>query len=403
MLALTLLSWQQSVHATTLTCAEIVQAKAPGLAAPGPVYRVRVKYQGPHGLRVADLNYSLAGNKTVLKHLDGSPFTLTSKFVILSGDQAKFKSPHSDLSMAEQLLKKPVADLTDLAASDSGLAPSLMRKLAPLSESSTESERLAAIESVALADLTINPGHALVRSRAAIIEMITSITMSKLKTPTDEKDMIKLNVITNGDGTIRSVDSWDGHHRLVALLASGSSGATRIGDLDPASVLILVNGVDTRGKEREHRLPISGINVSMTERVQTTPSSKVGTIVYSGRIANFDLGSRTTLGKLKRNMLERKEEPRIGVIAIERAPISRVLLASLERIATEFDSLVLIPVGSTAKVRQLNKLISQVQKSQRLNLYLGSLAEESKYFSWQDVVLARLGQIYGTYDIQLIH
>src|SRR4029078_4465614 len=133
-----------------------------------------------------------------------------------------------------------------------------------------------------LGHLVVPPGHVVLRSDdfQGLIEHV-----AKGSHPAYDKP-IRLNPVTDSKGPVKFFDSWDGHHRLVARMASGQIS---IGDIPIGEIEILINGRKADGTLLNHRPHMSGVNLSLLDHVEIAQSKQAGTLIFPGETSNYQL------------------------------------------------------------------------------------------------------------------
>lgn len=268
-------------------------------------------------------------------------------------------------------------------------------------ENQSKEERFRAISDLLLDQVIAAPGHRFLRKPQQVEGLAKYIRENS--GGNFQHDRILMNIVTNHDGKIREVDLWNAHHRFLAYRLAGYE---KIGNLDLANIDILVNGVQPWGEHWGHYLPSAGVDLNKFRDYGVVPVGgdiRPGTISLSGKLTNYELGSRNTIGQLMTNTM-RDYKPKVGVYfgtfdpiheghigvarkAIEAAGLDEVLIApnltSIEK-----------PNASEAKHR-IAMTALRVQNEHKLNLYVGDSGSLIDKFG-RDPFFERVGQIYGT-------
>lgn len=268
-------------------------------------------------------------------------------------------------------------------------------------ENQSKEDRFKAISDLLLDQVIAAPGHRFLRKPQQVEGLAKYIRENN--GGDFRHDRILINIVTDHDGKIKEVDLWNAHHRFLAYRLAGYE---KIGNLDLANIDILVNGVQPWGEHWGHFLPSAGIDLNKFRDYGVVPVGgdiRPGTISLSGKLTNYELGSRNTIGQLMTNTM-RDYKPKVGVYfgtfdpiheghigvarkAIEAAGLDEVLIApnmtSIEK-----------PNASDAKHR-IAMTALRVKNEPKLNVYVGDSASLIDKFG-RDPFFERVGQIYGT-------
>ncbi|MFM8314664.1 MAG: nicotinate-nicotinamide nucleotide adenylyltransferase, partial [Deltaproteobacteria bacterium] len=265
----------------------------------------------------------------------------------------------------------------------------------------SKEDRLKAISELPLDQVIAAPGHRFLRKPQQVEGLAKYIRENQ--GGNFQHDRILVNIVTDSDGKIREVDLWNAHHRFLAYRLAGYE---RMGQLKLDNIDILVNGVQPWGEPWGHYLPSAGIDLNKFRDFRVVPVGgdiREGTIALSGRLTNYELGSRNTIGQLMTNTM-RDYKPKVGVYfgtfdpiheghlrvarnAMENAGLDEILIApnlnSIEK-----------PEASAAHHR-IAMTAMRVQRESGINLYTGDSASLIDQFG-RDPFFERVGQIYGT-------
>lgn len=268
-------------------------------------------------------------------------------------------------------------------------------------EGQTKEERFKAISELLLDQVIAAPGHRFLRKPQQVEGLAKYIRENN--GGNFQHDKILINIVTDSEGKIREVDLWNAHHRFLAYRLAGFE---RLGQLNTENIDILVNGVQPWGEPWGHYLPAAGIDLSKFRDFRVVPVGgdiRQGTISLSGKLTNYELGSRNTIGQLMANTM-REYKPKVGVYfgtfdpiheghiyvakhAIEAAGLDEVLIApnltSIEK-----------PDASSPQHR-VRMTSLRVKKEGGVNVYTGDSASLIDQFG-RDPFFERVGQIYGT-------
>jgi cytidyltransferase-like protein len=246
--------------------------------------------------------------------------------------------------------------------------------VAKISKSATAAERIAILKGFPIEEITAAPGHIYLRNPKQLAGLKQYISSSK--GGDFAHDPLLFNFVTAHDGTLITIDLWNAHHRLVAYLESGYHF---MDEIPPANLKILVNGRTTEGAAWPHYLSVAGIDETANIKTWTVPAGgdiRVGTVAVDGKNDNFKLGSRTTIGKLRENMLYRKH-PKIGVYfgSFDPPHAGHLEVAKEALAALGLDEIVIVPnatvagkPGLTSLEKRLPLLRAFVKGEPRINL-----------------------------------
>ncbi len=319
--------------------------------------------------------------------------------------------PKEAWCLAHLLHKGPLCDATcdfepmrDLfsAADTSALLPPLR-----IVEAADDRARYEFLKSVPIERVTAAPGHGYLRNPKqleSLKEYIRSSGGGDFR-----HDRILVNIITDAEDRVVTVDLWNAHHRLVAYLEAGFHW---IGQIPSENFKILVNGRTFDGSPWPHFLPLAGIDETKRFDYRVVPPDtdiKGGTVAVDGRHPNFVLGSRNSIAQLRRNMLYRKI-PKIGVFFGTFDPPHEGHRAAARKAmeTLELDEVVFVPNPSPnhklapspldVRVGLLRKFVEQ---QPRMNAYVGPSGMLIDRFG-RDPFVERMVQTYGTHDVYQI-
>lgn len=269
-------------------------------------------------------------------------------------------------------------------------------------------QKLDILKDYPIEDIVAAPGHRQLRNTKQV-EGLTNYIKS-----TDggdfSHDKILLNVVTDAEGNIKSVDLWNAHHRLVAYLEAGKKN---IGSLKLNNVEVLVNGVHGKGEKWGHYLSSGGVDLRKVSDFTPVPAGgdiRVGTISVDGGLSNFELGSRNTLRQLHTNTLKVARRPKVGVYFGTFDPIHeghmKVIRDTIENLG--LDELVIVPnmnpihkAGAIPVGKRLEIVALRIKDEPKVNLYLGDSAAIIDKFG-RNPFFEHMIQTYGTYDMYQI-
>lgn len=268
-------------------------------------------------------------------------------------------------------------------------------------------ERLQVIGDYKLNDIVAAPGHRQLRKKSQIEGLVKYIKSSN--GGDFEHDKILLNIVVRKNGQIESLDLWNAHHRFVAYMEAGYS---KISELNPKNIEILVNGKTHWGEEWGHYLSISGIDDATLPHYKVIPAGgdiREGTISVSGEHSNYFLGSRNTLGQLRDNTFKPKSL-KVGVYFGTFDPIHEGHMNLIKETMEKFnlDEVVIVPninpihkSGITSIDDRLELITKRIIDEKGVNLYIGDSAIIIDQFG-RNPFFERMTQTYGTYDLYQI-
>lgn len=271
----------------------------------------------------------------------------------------------------------------------------------------TPEQRYELLRPVPIDRITAAPGHAFLRNPKQLAGLKNYITSSG--GGDFAHDPLLLNLITNSEGEILTIDLWNAHHRLVAYLEAGYHF---IGDIPSKNIKILIDGKTAEGQTWSHFLSIAGIDETKRIPYGIVPPGgdiRVGTISVDGKLPNFHLGSRNSIGQLRLNMLRRKS-PKIGVYFGTFDPPHRGHLTVVEKSIRELglDEAVIVASPNPAHKPGANDLLARVEMLRRfargkkkINVYVGDSGPIINTFG-RDPFFERIAQTYGTHDLYQI-
>ncbi|MGK5086252.1 nicotinate-nicotinamide nucleotide adenylyltransferase [Bdellovibrionota bacterium FG-2] len=288
-----------------------------------------------------------------------------------------------------------------------GTLPSFGELLGRATPTLGATQRYGLLRDFPIRSIIAAPGHRFLRKPAQIEGLVKYIRTSNGGDFSHDK--ILLNLVTDSDGTITSVDLWNAHHRLLAYL---EANYRRLGDIPEKNIEILVNGKTTEGEAWNHFLSIGGVETDSAGPYSVVPEGgdiRTGTIAVSGALSNHQLGSRNSLGQLHRTITTRKV-PKIGVYFGTFDPIHeghfQVAMSTIKELG--LDELVIVPngnpihkPGATSLKDRIRMLTLRTQHEPKINVYVGDSREIINQFG-RDPFIERLAQSYGTHDIYQI-
>ncbi len=325
----------------------------------------------------------------------------------LPGGAFEFTLHESDDSFLRyQFLKKPLASrndfLSDLTTSSvlvpiefssPGLFPAFQKTF-------NQPEVLARLANFKISKVIAAPGHRALRNPRQVKALTQYIRESGGGNFTH--DPILINLVTGPDGSLKSVDLWNAHHRLVEYLDAGYHSLKEI----PAhNIKILVNGRTAEGESWTHYLPSAGLDLDSirnTLPVEAGGEIRVGTLSVTGALSNFNLGSRNTIGKLATNTAATK--PKVGVYFGTFDPIheGHIAVAKQAIIEAGLDELVIIPnfsaphkPGASSAEDRIAMLAKRLEREPKINLYTGDSSLLMNTYG-REPLLERIRQTYGT-------
>lgn len=297
---------------------------------------------------------------------------------------------------------------------DLGEAGPRRPRLGKVDGTSGRTTRVQHLRKLKLSRLIAAPGHTFMRDHAAVSQLAERIRKSPRQA---EHGKIVLNIVTkNPDKPSRavSVDVWNGHLPLVAYMSAGYRKVGQVARvINPAKLEILVNGKTPQGQQWDHWIRASGADLTrLGSSYQDIPAGgqvQPGTIATWGGLSNHALGSRTTLGALKRT-LKRGARPKVALFYGTLDPIHKGHMKPLMRALTErgFDEVLIVPgyqpahkPNATPIYHRLAMIKAQIKDAPKVNLYTGNSALYLDRFGL-DAFTRRAQQIYGTDRVHVI-
>ncbi len=329
-----------------------------------------------------------------------------SASVVLSCAQVFSSTQLVSSPLFQDLMKAPLQNrgVTD-PLSNLGSQPEFtaFRKVILTSGSSSQ-ERRRTLGVLKIGAVIAAPGHRLLRNPKQIDGLVQYISSSA--GGNFQHDPLLLNVVTGIDGRIRTVDLWNAHHRLVAYMKAGYLTLSQI----PAENLkILINGVSENGEMWGHFLSIAALDPAMMKDYSTVPVGgdiRPGTVSVDGRLTNFELGSRNTIGQLFTNTFSSRQ-PKIGILFGTFDPVHEGHISTAKSAKQQFglDEVILIanpstphkPSASSENTRTA-MLKERLALEEGVNLYVGDAKQIVDQFG-RDPIFERISQIYGTKSI----
>jgi nicotinate-nucleotide adenylyltransferase len=274
-------------------------------------------------------------------------------------------------------------------------------------EGQSKEDRFRAVSELMLDQIIAAPGHRFLRKPQQVEGLAKYIRENN--GGDFRHDRILLNIVTAEDGRIREVDLWNAHHRFLAYRLAGYE---KMGQLNLDNIDILVNGVQPWGESWGHYLPSGGVDLNKFREYQIVPVGgdiRPGTISLSGRLTNYELGSRNTIGQLMINTM-RDHKPKVGVYFGTFDPIHegdvRVVRAAMQ--AEGLDEVLIVPnltsiekPNASDPKHRIAMTALRVQREAGINLYTGNSSLLIDQFG-RDPFFERIGQIYGTKKIYQI-
>ncbi|MCC7440975.1 MAG: nicotinate-nicotinamide nucleotide adenylyltransferase [Bdellovibrionales bacterium] len=317
-------------------------------------------------------------------------------------------APRPRSFLLEHLLKaprgQPLDHLSDLVSAQQ--IRNAFRQVGPVQEASEATWR-EALRQLAIDRLVAAPGHRILRNRAQVENLTRYIRESG--GGDFAHDPVLINIVTDSSGLVRSVDLWNAHHRCVAYMRAG---ARTFGEIPAGNLRILRNGRTAWGEDWSHYVPSAGVDLqALPEWVRVPISSEVraGTLALPGALANFELGSRNTVGKLAQSTFG-THTPKIGFYFGTFDPMHeghvRVIRAAIRE--QGFDEVLVIPnvvnsakPGATEAFHRVSMASKRLLAEPRVNVYTADGSVLSETFG-RDRMAERVRQIYGTDDVTQI-
>ncbi len=265
--------------------------------------------------------------------------------------------------------------------------------------------KLAVLRNFPLGDIVVAPGHRQLRNLEQIRGLVDYI--KKSGGGDFSKDKILINVVTDAQGTVLSVDLWNAHHRLVAYV---EAGVRTFGEIPTGNFEIVVNGKTQWGQKWGHYLPIGGVLLKNLPELKLVPTGKdvsEGTLNVDGALSNFQLGSRATLKQVHHNMLRVPARPKVGVFFGTFDPVHEGHVRLMRQAVAKLglDELVVVPNmnplhkdETTTAAQRLEMLKLRLAGEEKINLYVGnSMAIVDRV--GLNPFFEQIIQTYGTYDL----
>jgi len=272
------------------------------------------------------------------------------------------------------------------------------------SDNCNKAERLEAIKDIPLVQIIAAPGHNFPRNPSQVEDLVEHINNNG--GGNFQHDPILLNVITDNQGRILNIDLWNAHHRMIAYIIAGK---TTLGDLSHNNLTILINGRTVDGEMWDHFVSAAGIDISRRKDfgiVSDFPFATAWTISFDGRISNYELGSRNTMGHLASNTIK-NELLRIAVYFGTFDPLHEWHVSVAKQAIKEFniDEVILVPnyealhEPEATDINHRLKMISErIKIEPEINLYTANTSDLIEKFG-KDPFIERLSQIYATDEI----
>jgi nicotinate-nucleotide adenylyltransferase len=277
-----------------------------------------------------------------------------------------------------------------------------------LFEESSFQDRYNLLKNFSISDISAAPGHRFVRKPEQINGLVKYIENNPYAHFNGDK--IILNVISGRYGKIESVDLWNAHHRLVAYL---ENGYVKISDIPQNNIEILVNGKTQYGEHWVHYLPAAGVDWKNIEHYSNVPAGgeiREGTISVSGKISNYHLGARNTLGQLHKNVFNQTRlKMKVGVYFGTFDPIHEGHIGIIKKAmdVMGLDEVLIVPnINPIHKrptpIKNRNEMIIlRIEKEDKINLYTGNSDEIVDKFG-RNPFFERMIQIYGSTNLYQI-
>ncbi len=329
---------------------------------------------------------------------------LLSLFLFLTSLHVFGAAPIDCSFLLGQVLKnskdetKVISNLSDLHPTNPPSFHSLQKKVF---ENQSKEDRFKAISELPLDRVVAAPGHRFLRKPEQVKGLAEYI--SKNNGGNFQHDRILINIVTHHDGKIKEVDLWNAHHRFLAYRLAGFE---KLGQLNLDNIDILVNGAQPWGEPWGHYLPSAGIDLNRFREFRVVPVGgdiRPGTVTLSGKLTNYELGSRNTIGQLMSNTM-RDTKPKVGVYFGTFDPIheGHVRVARAAMKSAGLDEILIAPNltsiekpnASDSKYRVAMTAL-RIKKEDGINLYTGDSSSLIDQFG-RDPFFERVGQIYGT-------
>lgn len=329
----------------------------------------------------------------VLRPRDGLPPPVSGSVASLGWQSSQ---PRSEYWLEQTLLKAPPAGnipLDDV----SGGPPALGVELPRLDPADDRHAVYAKLAQLPLARLLTSPGYRFYRSPSqfpAILEQV------KTTGQVDTNPSI-LDIHTDGNGRVVSADLDSHHLRMAAFL---EAGRRTLGEIPFDQLIIKVDGVQRGDKVwpmKTHGYALSDAQLARCTGRATSDTDGIGTVTIPNT-PNYELGSRTTLGRFHQTLLHRTP-PKLGMFFcdLNASPQDAVLLAKAFKAREGLDEVVLVPepdLSETARAH-LAQVTSAVLAEDGLNLYRDEPASLHAHFpdlDFHELVKLRLNLLYGT-------
>lgn len=390
------------------------QGRPPGTFTNRRKFQVRIRLleqtDGPVPNSIIDGTMKISEGKAEFFDQHGQIVDLeTRPYAILSGMGARQKPLNTDYTFSFHTLRKG-RDLFDITPDNLNDKTAAMRALGRIDANADQKTRYALLRNFDPAQMITKPGHMILRnSRAKLKAMADSLASESYQSRANSKPL-QLNIVTDSKGNVLYVESWDGHHRMIALLeASRKPGGPkfgRIGDLGMENYEILINGRTVDGTRVPMRLPAHGTNAAHFERLEpASNSSSPDTILFDATIPVFELGSRTTVGRVHENVFDERPHPRVSMWMLEGDVLSDAQIETLlteKRQTGDTSVTVIVPKRQPISAEKLNAMVEKVTPHENLDLYLGDLSLEASHFpreTFETIVASRLRLIYGDAEV----
>lgn len=272
---------------------------------------------------------------------------------------------------------------------------------------SSHMERFDSIKNISISNIIAASGHNVLRNPFQLDDLSNHI--KSCNGGCFKHDPILINIVTEEENRVVSVDLWNAHHRMVAYI---KSGYRLISDLDPSNLTILVNGHDFNGELFAHFVSVAGIDIESFRSFHVLPPGgyiRNGTLSVDGRLSNFELGSRNTIGQLYKNTFHPGQH-RVGIYFGTFDPIHEGHIANIMTAITKMNltEVVLVPnirtphkPGATPINHRKEMIAIRIRNEDRINLYTASSGEVIDRFGRTPFV-ERIGHIYTTGNLYQI-
>lgn len=304
--------------------------------------------------------------------------------------------PRSEYWLERTLLKPALQ--SDVPLDDvSGGPPALGVELPRLADTDDRHAVYEKLARLPLERLLTAPGYRFYRSPSQFPAVLQQVESSG---QVDTNPSI-LDIHTDGHGRVLNADLDSHHLRMAAFLEAGKR---TLGELPFDQVLIKVDGIQ-RGDRvwpmKTHGYALSDAQLARCTGRATSTNDGIGTVTIPNT-PNYELGSRTTLGRFHQTLLHRTP-PKLGMFFcdLEAPPEAVLLLAKAFKAREGLDEVVLVPEpGLSASARaRLATLTDAVLAEEGLNLYRDEPASLHAHFpdlDFHELVKLRLNLLYGT-------